>query len=168
MRAPAIALLLLASASPAPARDWDFNSLADEMEMRLNARRVHIPMMWLVRFAANVARPVGVKDFQLAIWQRVDLARFEQTGLDRLHAGWRPVVRVRSRRENTVIYARDEGSWTRMLVMAVNGREATMVHFQFRPTRLLTFVAERARHSSGSTGSDFDSLGDSPSDAEAQ
>lgn len=129
----------------AGARDWDFDTLAGRIETRLNARRVSIPLMGLVGFAANIARPVGVKDFQLAILERVDRDRIESAGLEEIAPGWRPVVRVRSHREHTAIYARDEGNWTRMLVLAVDGRDATLVQFQLRPTQLLTFLAERAR-----------------------
>jgi hypothetical protein len=142
--------LTLVLAAPSPASDWDFNDIVREFESHYQTRRVSIPFLGLADFAASlVGAPFGMTDLQLAIFENVR-ADGRQHFAGRIPAGWRPVVRVRERSGEAVsIFGRDEGSWVRMLVMSVDGGtsgDAVLVSFRLRPTEVMRFVAERARH----------------------
>jgi len=140
-----LATMLLVPAALAGDSGRDFDALVGRLESTLQVRRIKVPLMGLVGFAAGIARPAGVKGFKFAVFERVDLERIPPLLALDLGAGWRPVVRVRNRHTHTAIYARDEGSWTRLSVLTLDGGDAALVQFELRPTRLLTYVTERAR-----------------------
>jgi hypothetical protein len=149
MRALALSCLLLAPL-PAVASDFDFDDAVRDLERHLNTPRLRIPLFGLVTAVAwPVYRPMGVKDFKLAIFEDVrERVSEEPPLLKRLGPGWRAVVRVKERHGDvTCIYARDEGNWVRMLLLTLDGSDAVLMQFKLRPSGLLTYVAKTARGS---------------------
>lgn len=131
------------------AGEFDFDDAVRHVEDRLETRRLRIP---LLGFATGVAglfsAPFGAESFRIAIFDRVDAPRSARAHLfEQPPAGWRTVLRVRQQRgEDVTMFCRDEGSWARLLMMLTGGNEAVLMQLKMRPTRLLTFVAERARN----------------------
>ena len=147
MRTLALSLLLLAPL-PAAAAEFDFDDLVEDVERHLDAHRVKIPLWGLIRVATWPAyRPFGVSSFNLAVFEDVRRSRGgEPESLRRLGPSWRPVLRIRERHGDQVyMYARDEGSWVRMIVLTVDHDDAVLVQFKLRPSALLLYVSKAAR-----------------------
>jgi hypothetical protein len=152
MRALALSCLLLAPLG-APAADWSFRRAVADIEEEAGTRRVRIPMWGVMKFVAYPAyRPMGVKDFDMVIFEDAHrLRRVQQRFFSRLGSDWRPMLRVHKRGGDSVtIYARDEGSWVRMLMLTAGDSDAVLMQFKIRPSRLMVFLshtaAREARH----------------------
>lgn len=147
LRGIALGCLLLAPL-PALAEDWDFDRAVRGVERDLGGRRLKIPLFGLISaIAYPVYRPMGVKNFKMVIFEDLERRR-EAAPAPRLELGpgWRPVVRVVERHGDTVnIYARDEGTWVRMILLTVDHDDAVLMQFKIRPSGLLTFVSKHAR-----------------------
>jgi hypothetical protein len=147
MRALALGCLLLTPLA-ASAKDWDFRDAVEDLERHLGARRLRIPLWGVMKFIGYpVYRPLGVKDFDMAIFEDVpERLEEEPSLLRRLGPGWRPVLRVRERHgDHVYLYARDEGSWIRMVMLTVDRNDAVLMHFKMRPSGFLVYVAKTAR-----------------------
>ena len=140
------AICLLLAPLPVLAKDFHFRDAVEDMERDLGARRLRIPLWGLIKIAAfPVYRPMGVKDFDMAIFEDARWRGEEPALFRRLGAGWRPMLRVKERNgEYVVIYARDEGSWVRMLMLTVGGDDAVMAQFKMRPSGLMVFLSQKA------------------------
>ncbi len=147
MRLLVAALLII----PAHARDWDFDDAVEELESRLHTRRLQVPFfgaaMW---FSGAVARPLGAKDFRMAIFEDVrQHPTREFTDLKRLGPSWRPMLRVSKRgSEYVTIYARDDGDWSHLILLTIDHKDAVLMQFKLRPSALLRLIAEKARNAS--------------------
>jgi hypothetical protein len=133
---------------PSLAKDFDFKQAVEDMEDHLGSQRVRIPMWGLMRFVGYpIYRPMGVKDFDMAIFDNARRLRGEHPRVfERLGAGWRPMLRVKHRdRDSVYIYARDEGSWVRMLMLTADGGDAVLMQFKMRPSRLMLFLSQHAQ-----------------------
>jgi hypothetical protein len=147
MRSLVLGCLLLTPIAVSAA-DWDFRDAIDGLERDLGTHRLRIPLWGLVKAAAwPVYRPMGVKNFDMAIFEDVSRPMDEEPRVfRRLGPGWRPVLRVRERRGDQVyLYARDEGSWIRMMMLTLDSNDAVLMQFKMRPSGLLTFIAKTAR-----------------------
>ena len=144
-----LALMLLV-AIPALAADGrhddrPFDKVVRRVENHFAARRTEIPFLGLATFFSHAARPVGAKGLKLAIFENVVTeGRGEfSPGID---SSWRPLVRVHSRgRDDVYVYARPEGSWTRLLMLTVDRREAVLVEMSLKPDRLGEFISRWRR-----------------------
>jgi len=91
-----------------------FHEVAHAIGKRPGVRRVDIPLMGLLRFGVWIVHPKGVYDFQLATFEGRDGrdgAELAAILRERIGAGYRPMVQVRSARggELTLIYAKPLG-----------------------------------------------------------
>ena len=125
--------------------DNDFDSLVRNMESNYGSKRLYIPFMGLANFIVKVARPVGTKDFKLAVFEHVDGMRHPST--DQLDAtflpqGWKPFVRVVSRKsgERIQIYARESHRDHELLITTFERDEAVMVRLRVNAERLAKWV----------------------------
>lgn len=110
-RALASCLVIMLLALPMRA---GFHEVAHAIGKRPGLRRVTIPLLGLVRFGVWVVHPKGVYDFQLATFEGRDggeAGELEAILRERIGAGYRPMVQVRSTRsgELTLIYAKPLG-----------------------------------------------------------
>jgi hypothetical protein len=145
MRYLMLPALLLASAFAVPARaaeSW-FDDAVHELEDTMGAERVRIPMWGLLRLVGGIAtRPVGAKDWDVAIFENVRHPRLDRPFAWRgLGPGWMPMVRVHARgRESVAIYVKPEGEWYRVLMATIDGHDAVVMKFAMRPDRLAMWV----------------------------
>ena len=137
--------LLLAPAfnTPAIATDRWFHDAVHELEDTMGAERVRIPMWGLVRFVGGIAtRPVGAKDWDLAIFENVSSSRLDRPFAWRgLGPGWTPMLRVHAPgRQSVAIYVKEEGSWYRVLMATIDHDDAVVMKFSMKPDRLAMWV----------------------------
>lgn len=146
-RAVSAAVLALALAAPVLGADRDFDAVVRNIESSFGTHRMHIPLFGVVKVFLRIARPAGVKQLDLAIFEDM---HGTGPGLDALDAAvrgaigpeWQPMVRVRERREWTCIYAKPSGKDVRMLVATVDSEDTVLVHFKVNPERLARMLDE--------------------------
>jgi hypothetical protein len=118
----ALGFVALALAAAAPVGDRDFDAVVKGIESQYGIKRTGIPMFGLVKLIVKVARPQGVKQLDMALFEDVRMDAPDADAIDALieHAvsnRWRPMVRVRSRDgESSYIYFREDGKNVRLLV----------------------------------------------------
>lgn len=151
MRRVASAILLagLLGAGEMSAGDHGFDHVVRNIESEYGARRLRIPLLGLVNAIVKVARPAGTSELRLAVFEDLDLPASDEdrfgdivgAGLD---TGWRPLVRVRSRRgaEWTSIYVRDAGKRMKLLLAACEPGEATLIQVKVNPKVLGRWLRE--------------------------
>ncbi|HEX8291171.1 MAG TPA: hypothetical protein VF570_05430 [Pyrinomonadaceae bacterium] len=144
------AALLLASAlsAPAAARADDFDAVVKNVRAACGGRKVRIPFLGLAGFATRVVRPAGVKSFKLAVFEDVTRAG-DVSGLgaaigQSLGPGWRPLVRVRSGRGagQTHVYLREAGDNLKLMIVTLDGRQATVIRAKVNPEALARFARD--------------------------
>ena len=143
------ALLLAAVLSaPATARADDFDAVVKNVRAACGGKKVRIPFLWLASFATRIVRPAGVKSFKLAVLE--DLTRAgDVAGLgaaigQSLGPGWRPLVRVRSGRgaEQTHVYVREAGDNLKLMIVTLDGQQATVIRAKVNPEALAKFARD--------------------------
>jgi len=131
---------------PARAGDREFGLLVHYVESHYHARRSHRFLLGFACFTASlVARPYGVREMKLALWENGNLttatggdADFPEVVRAGLREGWQPMVRVWSQRtgERTVVFAKPEGRDLKLLVATAEHSEAVVVQMRINPDRL--------------------------------
>ena len=104
-RAALVVLAVTMFAAPAQA---GFSDLASALESRIG-KRMWIPMFGLARTLVRIVHPRGVHDLQLAVFEdakRLDGREAEQLFLRHAGPGFTPLVRVRSRHETVLVFAK--------------------------------------------------------------
>jgi hypothetical protein len=141
--------LVLLLGPAASAGDRDFAAVVQSVESNLGLHRTRIPLFGTVMFFVRVARPAGVKQLEMAIFEDAnysppDAERFD--ALMRSAAGerWSPLVRVRSRRddESTYIYVKPDGKEFKMIIATFERDEAVIMHLKAKPEALLDSLDE--------------------------
>jgi hypothetical protein len=145
-----LAALLIVSvlSSPIAARADDFDSVVKNVRAACGGKKVRIPFLGLASFATKLVRPAGVKSFKLAVFE--DLTRTgDASGLgaaigQSLGPGWRPLVRIRSGRgaEQTHVYVRDAGDNLKLMIVTLDGEQATVIRAKVNPEALARFARD--------------------------
>jgi hypothetical protein len=137
-------LLLALAAVPAAAGDPDFHAIVRSVETGYGVHRLNIPLFGLARFAVQVAKPEGVKDFDMAIFQTpdgppLDGSRFDAIVKQNGGGHWDSAIRVHSRRDHewTYIYVRPEGRDWRMIVATFEPNQTVLLHAKVDPEVLV-------------------------------
>jgi hypothetical protein len=141
-------LLAFVFASPATARADDFDAVVRNVRAACGGKKVRIPFLGLAGFATKLVRPAGVKSFKLAVFE--DLTRAgDVSGLGAaversLGPGWRPLVRIRSGRgaEQTHVYAREAGDNLKLMIVTLDGEQATVIRVKVNPEALAKFAQD--------------------------
>jgi hypothetical protein len=144
----ALTCVLLASTWCCPAAqaaDRTFKDIVEAISDEFHTKPLRIPMFGLVNVVAFVARPAGARHIDLAIFEDLDyerragrdVAEFVRNTVGR---NWKPFVTVTSRRrgqeETTLIYMREDGGDTRLLITSIERSEATVVQLRLNPDGL--------------------------------
>lgn len=145
---PVGVLLLCICCAPATARADEFDAVVRNVRAACGGKKVRIPFLGLASFAAKVVRPAGVKNFKLAVFE--DLTRVgDMSGLgaaigQSLGPEWRPLVRIRSERgaEQTHVYVRDAGDNLRVMIVTLDGEQATVIRAKVNPEALARFARD--------------------------
>lgn len=141
-------LLVSVFSSPAIARADDFDAVVRNVRAACGGKKVRIPFLGLAGFAAKIVRPAGVKSFKLAVFE--DLTRTgDMSGLgaaigQSLGPEWRPLVRIRAGRgaEQTHVYVRDAGDNLKVMIVTLDGDQATVIRAKVNPEALAKFARD--------------------------
>ena len=136
-------LLLLLVALPAAA---DFRDVERDLRSRLGSP-TYIPMLGLARFATWIVHPKGVHDFELTVWDEkpaaIEGADLERTLLRGLSRDFQPLVRVRSKKEWTFIYARPRGDRFEMMLLTHDDSDTVLVRADVDAEELARTINDR-------------------------
>jgi hypothetical protein len=145
LAALALALLLCA---PASAKGDDFKSVVKNVRSACGGKKVRIPFLGLANFAARLVRPAGVKSLKLAVFEDLTMSG-DVKGLGEavgrsLGPEWRALLRVRGGRgsEQTYVYVREAGEDLKLIVVTLDGSQATVVHAKVSPEALARFARD--------------------------
>jgi hypothetical protein len=149
-RALLLVSLLFTAAAPTNAKDAEFDAVVKHVKAAYGGKRVRVPFLGLANFAIKIVRPAGVKSFKLATFE--DLRRPAPAAEDGLSAAvrqalgpeWRPLVRVRERRDGrqVIVYVREAGKNIKLMVVNVGETEATVVRVKLNPQTLVKWVED--------------------------
>lgn len=145
---PAALLLAFVLSAPATVRADDFDTVVKNVRAACGGKKVRIPFLGLAGFATKLVRPAGVKSFKLAVFE--DLTRAgDASGLgaaigQSLGPEWRPLVRVRSGRgaEQTHVYVREAGDNLKVMIVTLDGQQATVIRAKVNPEALARFARD--------------------------
>ena len=134
--------------TPATARADDFDAVVRNVRAACGGKRVRIPFLGLAGFATKIVRPAGVKSFKLAVFE--DLTRGgDVSGLGAaigrsLGPEWRPLVRIRAGggAEQTHVYVREAGDNLKLMVVMLDGEQATVIRAKVNPEALARFARD--------------------------
>ena len=145
-----LAALALAAlfCAPASAKGDDFKSVVRSVRDACGGKKVRMPFLGLANFAAKFVRPAGVKSFKLAVFEDLKMDG-DVTGLGAavgrsLGPEWRALVRVRADRgaEQTYVYVREAGNDLKLMVVILDGEQATVVQAKVSPEALARFARD--------------------------
>ena len=143
-----VLLLAFVASSPASARADDFDAVVKNVRAACGGKKVRIPFLGLAGFAAKVVRPAGVKSFKLAVFEDVtragDLSGLGAAIGQSLGPEWRPLVRVRTGRgaEQTHVYIREAGRNLKLMIVMLDGDQATVIRAKVNPEALARFAQD--------------------------
>ncbi len=141
-----LAGLLLMSPLASRAGDRQFSAIVQRIQSHYQKRPMRF--MGLLAFVANRARPEGVRNIQLAIFEDLDSSRhpadpdFDAFVQEIVGPEFRPFVRVRSRRdgEQTFVYAKELERDLELLVVTLEQDEACVVKMKVDPEGIRQWV----------------------------
>ena len=147
-RAAASLSLMALFYAPVTARADDFDAVVKHVRAACGGKRVRIPFLGLAGFATKLVRPAGVKSFKLAVFEGVTRAG-DVSGLGdaigrSLGPQWRPLVRVRTGRGagQTHVYVREAGDNLKVMIVTLDGEQATVIRAKVNPEALARFARE--------------------------
>lgn len=134
-------LLLFSGAAPSASARDDFDAVVRAIESRYHAKRISPFLMRVAGLAIKVARPEGVKDLRVAVFEDQDFspragdAEFDKAVRSILERSWSPLVRVWSRRdgERTQIYSRPSGEDVELFIVTIEPDEAVVMEVRISP-----------------------------------
>jgi hypothetical protein len=121
-----------------------FDDIVRAISDQFHARPVHIPFFGLVNFATFVAQPAGVKHLDLAVFENLNLdehtARNIAEAIRSANRDWLPFVRVNNRAETVLVYMQQYRNDCRLLVVAIEVGEVTVVELKLNPEALQVWL----------------------------
>ncbi|MBV8859424.1 MAG: hypothetical protein JOZ02_21000 [Acidobacteria bacterium] len=141
-------LLAFVFASPSTARADEFDSVVRNVRAACGGKKVRIPFLGLAGFATKLVRPAGVKSFKLAVFEELtragDVSGLGAAVAQSLGPGWRPLVRIRTGRgaEQTHVYVREAGDNLKLMIVTLDGEQATVIRVKVNPEALAKFAQD--------------------------
>ncbi len=136
--------------SIAPARDREFNAIADYLAMRYASRREEVPWPGVVNAVFRVARPAGLRRLKFVRFtdplapSSVRAASIGETLVGALGPEWRLLLRQQSRRigRQTYLYAKSAGEAQRLLLVRVEASAATLLEATLDPRDFAMYLEQ--------------------------
>jgi hypothetical protein len=141
-------LVVFVLSSPSAARADDFDTVVKNVRAACGGKKVRIPFLGLASFATKLVRPAGVKNFKLAVFEEVtrtgDVSGLGASIGQSLGPEWRPLVRIRSGRgaEQTHVYVKDAGDNLKLMIVTLDGAQATVIRAKVNPEALAKFARD--------------------------
>jgi hypothetical protein len=147
-RALLVLSLVATSHTAALAKGDDFDAVVRHVRAACGGRKVRIPFLGLAGFATRIVRPAGVKSFKLAVFEDLtpqgDVSGLGAAIGQSLGPEWRPLVRVRSGHGavQTHVYVRDAGDDLKLMIVTLDGSQATVIRAKVSPEAVARFARE--------------------------
>jgi hypothetical protein len=151
----------LLGAASAQAADREFTDVVHVISDEFHTRPTSIPMFGLVNLVTAAVHPAGTRHIDLAVFEHLsdrdrEGRNLPESILSAVGRSWKPFVQVRSRKtghdENVFVYMRQAGKEWKLLVIAVEHDEATVVQLLLDADALARWMASPehyARHWNG-------------------
>ncbi|MGI9036705.1 MAG: hypothetical protein ACR2GD_11790 [Pyrinomonadaceae bacterium] len=142
------AIIFISAAPQIKANDKEYEAIVRHLKTKYQAKKVKIPFMWLARAAVNIARPAGVKSFNLTVFENLKFSRatldaeMQAAMKNSLGANWSPLIRVRSRDggEQVYLYMSEAGKDLKIMLVTIDKENATVIRAKFSPDKLAEFI----------------------------
>jgi hypothetical protein len=141
-----VSACLMLSCAAMQAGEREFDDIVHAISDQFHARPAHIPFFGLVNFATFVTRPAGVKHLDLAVFENLDLdGRATRDLAETIRAvgpNWLPFVRVQGRAETVLVYMAQERNDCKLLVVAIENAEITVVALKLNPEAIEVWLRQ--------------------------
>jgi hypothetical protein len=131
----------------ASAKPNEYDAIVRHLETKYQAKKVHIPFMWLARFAVAVVHPAGVKSFKVTIFENLKFSRdrldqeMQEAMRNSFGTEWVPILRVRSRDgEQVYMYMREAGANVKITMVTIEKEQAAVIRATFDANKLAEFI----------------------------
>lgn len=149
-RVLAACVVLLVTVPCLGATDCDFNALVKTIEARYGVHRTRIPLLGFATFCLRVAGTPGAAGLKIAVFndglnsRTVSADSFEQSVETAIDSRWHPLVRARSREDGslTVVYTQPDSKELRVLVVTLEGDDATIVQTKVKTSQIWKWITE--------------------------
>jgi hypothetical protein len=138
--------------SIAPARDREFNAIADFLETKFASRREEVPWPGIVNAVFRVTRPAGLRRLKFLRFtgpMAIDPQALAvgETLVGALGPEWRPLLHQQSRRtgRQTHIFAKAAGDTQRLLLVRVDASTATLLEATLDPRDFAMYLEQPHR-----------------------
>ena len=151
IRRSVLACAALALAVPClGGNDQDFHAVVNAIEMQYGVHHMRIPLLGLATLCLRVSGTPGSAGLKVAVFEHMGTASgisddsLEQAIARAIGGHWAPLVKVRSRADGelTIVYANPDPNQLRVLVLAVEKDEATVVQTGIKASQMLQLMRE--------------------------
>jgi len=155
MKCLGVLIFLIGSVPLALGGEREFHGVVHAIEQTYGVHHMHLPLVGAVMF---FVRPAGIGGIKLAVFENfempTDAADFSRVVEKTLGPDWHPFVRVRSRsdRETTLIYTNPSGGKMRMMIVALEPSEATVVELNLSDRALEKWLKEPGEEAENQSG----------------
>jgi hypothetical protein len=139
--------------------DQEFHAVVSAIETQYGVRHMHIPLLGFATFCLRVAGTPGTAGLEIAVFQNIRRSNeissesLEQSIQAAVGDRWKPLVRVRSRDDGelTMVYTNPDDKQLKVLVVAIQGEDATVVQAKVKASQIRKWMREPedAAHMSG-------------------
>lgn len=127
-----------------------FQTLVKTIEKQYGVHHEGIPFLGLATFCMRVGRVPGAAGLKVAVFENLPPSAVAsndafQTSVQRIVGrDWHPLVRQRSRKDGsvTMIYTNPDEQQLRLLIVSVDGTEATVVQAKLRKAQIWKWIRE--------------------------
>jgi hypothetical protein len=151
VRALIIVVLLSLATTARAADDKSYSGVVKHLKTSYRAKQQgFFGMMMLARFAVKLIKPAGVKNFKVTMLRDLDFSNgpapnsseFHTAVRSRVNPVWEPLLQYSAPRQRqwSYAYVTREKKDVKVLIVAVQQREAFVVQFKFSPEKLIAFM----------------------------
>ncbi len=139
--------LLAFGIQTANAQGKGYDKIVNHLQSNYQAKKVKVPFMWLAKIAVKVVRPAGVKSFDVTLFENLTFKRatldseMQAAMKNSLGEEWTPIIRIRSKDgEQVYAYMREDGDNVRLMLVAIDKDNATVVRAKFNAEKFIEFL----------------------------
>lgn len=126
--------------------DPEFHAVVKTIEAEYGARHIRIPFLGVATFCLKIAQVPGTSGLKIAVFDH--LSRANRTSNDAIQQSieasigstWRPLVRVRSDSEVTLIYAHPSDKEVHALIVCLQPDTATIVQAKVSAAQIRKWI----------------------------
>jgi hypothetical protein len=124
-----------------------YKQIVNHLQSNYQAKKVKVPFMWLAKIAVKIVKPAGVQSFNVTMFENLTFSRatldqeMQSAMKDSLGPDWSPIIRMRSQEgEQVYVYMHEEGDNVRIMFVAIDKNNATVVRAKFNAEKFIEFL----------------------------